>query len=478
MHVVDIDLQGFREVHAKATIEARNNACPALAIWRQDIGPFDPAGLLRPLFERSTRTFVWVSPETSVIAMGSATDFTHFGRDRFAGIRRGWEKAARTAVADGPGARGVPALVGGFAFAPRPGSLPEALMWVPRVLITQDRDGRATLALSVCVDPRGTTADGPARTAADAAALLGSAGVRPCPSPQLAGTNMIEVPSASEWKALVAHTVEQIRRGRFDKAVLARQLRVTSPCGYDLPSVMGTLLDTQPGSTAFAVAAYGQAFVGATPERLVSLRGGRAESMSLAASMPRGATPAEDACLRAALLEDDKSRREQKIVTATLRRAFEQVCGTVTVPDEPHVLDLPNLRHLHTRIVGEVADPESASVLDLVERLHPTPAVGGQPRRAALEWLGEAEPFDRGWYAGPVGWMNDDQEGDFAVAIRSAHLEEGTATLYAGCGIVAGSDPDAELEETRLKFRPMLNALAVPLSEGAPYRRVECKDLD
>src|SRR5688500_3065417 len=104
MHVADIDLQGFREVHAKATIEARNNACPALAIWRQDIGPFDPAGLLRPLFERSTRTFVWVSPETSVIAMGSATDFTHFGRDRFAGIRRGWEKAARTAVADGPGA--------------------------------------------------------------------------------------------------------------------------------------------------------------------------------------------------------------------------------------------------------------------------------------------------------------------------------------------------------------------------------------
>ncbi|MEV4362562.1 isochorismate synthase [Nonomuraea sp. NPDC049625] len=471
MHVADIDLPGFLEVHAKATIEARNNACPALATWRQEIPPVDPVGLLRPLFERSTRTFVWMSPHASVIAMGSATDFTHTGHDRFAGIRRGWERAAGTAVSGGPGPRAMPSLVGGFAFAPRPGPLPEALMWVPRVLISRDPDGTTSLALSVSVDPRPTTTDGPARTVADAFALISSGGIRPCPSPLLPGTTMIEVPSASEWKALVAHTTEQIARGRFDKAVLARQLRITSPWGYDLASVLGSLRDTQPGSTVFAVAAYGHAFVGATPERLVGLRGGRAESMSLAASMPRGATPAEDACLRSALLQDDKSRREQRIVTATLRHAFDQVCRTVTVPDEPHVLDLPNLRHLHTRIVGEIADPETASVLDLVERLHPSPAVGGHPRQAALEWVRDAEPFDRGWYAGPVGWMNDEQEGEFAVAIRSAHVQDETATLYAGCGIVAGSDPEAELEETRLKFRPMLNALAIPLSERAPYRQ-------
>ncbi|MFI7709142.1 isochorismate synthase MenF [Nonomuraea sp. NPDC049480] len=470
-----IDLPGFLEVHAKAVVEARNSARRALAVWRQEIPPVDPAGLLRPLFERSTRTFVWVSPHSSVLAMGSAMDFTHAGHDRFGGVRRDWEQALQTAVAGGPAPPTTPSLVGGFSFAPRPGPLPEALMWVPRVLIARDRGGRTTLALTASVDPRLTTTDGPARAAADAVALLSGAGVRPCPVPLIEGTTTLEIPSASEWKALVALTTEQIARGHFDKAVLARQLRVTSPWGYDLPSVLGTLLDTQRGSTVFAVAAYGHAFVGATPERLVSLRGGRAESMSLAASMPRGGTAAEDACLRAALLHDDKSRREQEIVTATLRHAFGQVCRDVTVPAQPHVLDLPNLRHLHTRVVGDIADPENASVLDLVERLHPTPAVGGHPRGAALDWLREAEPFDRGWYAGPVGWMNDEQEGDFAVAIRSAHLQEGTATLYAGCGIVAGSDPDAELAETRLKFRPLLNALAVPLSESALYRQPGAK---
>ncbi|MEU4411439.1 isochorismate synthase [Streptosporangium sp. NPDC023963] len=459
---LDIDLPGFLEVHAKATAESRNSASRTLATWRQEIDPVDPAWLLAPVFARTRRAFVWVSPESSVIAMGSAADFVERGSGRFAGIRASWERAAQNAVAGGPGRRGTPSLVGGFAFAPRPGPLPEALMWVPRVLVARDRDGRTTLALSVSVDPGNPVQDDVAGVIAQACGLLSAAGGRPCPSPYLAGTTVTEFPSAAEWKALVARAADQIGRGRFDKAVLARQLRVTSPCPYDVPSVLGSLLAAQSGTTVFAVAAGGHAFVGATPERLVSLHAGRARSMSLAASMPRGATPAEDARLRAALLEDDKSRREQQVVTAMLRRAFDQVCREVSVPAEPQVLDLPNLRHLHSRIDGEIADPENTGVLDLVERLHPTPAVGGHPREGTLDWISAAEPFDRGWYAGPVGWMNTDQEGDFAVALRSAHLHEGTATLYAGCGIVAGSDPDVELQETRLKFRPMLNALAVP----------------
>lgn len=339
-------------------------------------------------------------------------------------------------------------------------------MWAPRILIARDRDGRTTLALSVSVDPGRPARDDVVGVIAQACSLLSAAGGRPCPTLYLAGTTVREVPSAVDWKAMVVRAAEQIGRGRFDKAVLARQLHVNSPCSYDVPSVLGSLLAAQSGTTVFAVASDGHAFVGATPERLVSLHAGRARSMSLAASMPRGATPAEDARLRAALLEDDKCRREQHLVTAMLRRAFDEVCREVSVSAEPHVLDLPNLRHLHSRIDGEIADPENASVLDLVERLHPTPAVGGHPRKGTLDWIAATEPFDRGWYAGPVGWMNDDQEGDFAVALRSAHLHEGTATLYAGCGIVAGSDPDVEFQETRLKFRPMLNALAVPAYES------------
>ncbi|WP_449063788.1 isochorismate synthase [Planomonospora algeriensis] len=461
MDLPDIDLPGFLDVYAKAAAQARNDESRTLAIWRQEIGPVDPAELLVPVFARAERAFVWMSPESSVIAMGGVADFTGRGPGRFADVRAGWERAAQNAVADGPGPRGTPSLVGGFAFAPVPGPLPEALMWVPEVLIARDREGRTTLAISVSAGPGRDEGD-VVRAVARALGLLSSAGGRPCPSPRLAGTTVTEVPSAAEWKALVARTADRIGRGAFDKAVLSRRLRVSSPCPYDVPSVLGSLLDAQPGTTVFAVADGGHAFVGATPERLVGLHAGRARSMSLAASLPRGATPAEDARLRAALLEDDKCRREQHVVTAMLRHAFEQVCREVSVPDEPHVLDLPNLRHLRSGIDGEIADPENTGVLDLVERLHPTPAVGGHPRQAALDWIAAAEGLDRGWYAGPVGWMNTDQEGDFAVALRSAHLHGATATLYAGCGIVAGSDPDAELEETRLKFRPMLDALAAP----------------
>ncbi|WP_327585123.1 isochorismate synthase [Nonomuraea sp. NBC_00507] len=475
MHGADIDLSGFLEVHAKATAQARNTSRPSLAIWREELGHVDPAALLGPLFERSGRSFFWESPQCGVIALGSSADFGADSAagpgeaDRFAGIRRSWESAMENAVTGGPGSGAAPALVGGFAFAPRPGTMPGALMWLPRVLIARDRDGRTTLSLSVRVDPGPATSDAAVRVAAEAVALLSRAGGHPCNPPRQAGTTLTEIPSGQEWKALVARAVEEIGRGAFDKIVVARQLRVSSPTAYDVPSVLAALLDAQPGSTVFGVGLDGHAFVGATPERLVSLHAGRAESMSLAASMPRGGTAAEDARLRATLLADDRSRREQGIVTQAVRHAFEQMCRHVEL-DEPYVLDLPNLRHLHTRIVGEIADPDVVSVLDLVERLHPTPAVGGHPREPALAWLDRAEPIDRGWYAGPVGWMNAAQDGDFAVALRSAHLRGGIATLYAGCGIVAGSDPGGELQETWLKFRPMLAALAVPESHEPPLQ--------
>ncbi|MFI6479325.1 isochorismate synthase MenF [Nonomuraea sp. NPDC050663] len=457
-----IDLSGFLEVHAKAVAEACNSGRATLAVWRQEIDPIDPAELLIPLFVHTRRAFVWVSPQSSVLAMGTAADFSGRGPARFATVRAGWEPAARDVVEGGPGPRGTPSLVGGFAFAPGDGPMPDGLMWVPKVLISREADGPAVLSLSVGVEPGPAASDDVVRVVNQAYGWLTAVGGRPCRSPHLEGTTVTEVPPPDEWKALAGRAVEQVGSGAFGKAVLARQLRVDAPCSYDIPSVVGALIEGQPGSTVFAVALDRHAFVGATPERLVGVRTGQARSMSLAASMPRGATPEEDARLRDALLADDKSRREQQMVTAMLRQAFDRVCGEVRVPAEPYVMDLPNLRHLHSRIEGRIADPSNTGVLDLVELLHPTPAVGGHPRQAALDWIAAAEPFDRGWYAGPVGWMNTDQEGDFAVALRSAHLHGRTATLYAGCGIVAGSDPEAELEETRLKFRTMLDALAVP----------------
>ncbi|MEV4892432.1 isochorismate synthase [Nonomuraea sp. NPDC055795] len=442
---------GFEEICAKAAAEARNAGHPVLALWREEIERVEP--LLPSAPSRST--FFWSSGDLTILAMDRAIAFPAEGPNRFAEVRQAWERTARTMVGGGPGERATPTLVGAFSFGEGPGSL----MWVPRVLVAQRARGPATLCLAARADPVHGVEDDAARTAWRAVSWLAGPVVRPCPPLPVTGAAIEELPAAEEWKAMVARAVGHIEAGRFSKVVLARRLRVRLPYPPDLGGLLHTLVGAQPGATVFAAGTGTRTFAGASPERLVAVRGGRAETMSLAATLPRGSTGGDDARLRAELLGDAKCRREQAIVTDMLRGALAEVCHEVEAPDEPEVLDLPHVRHLHSRVRGRIADPETTGVLDLVERLHPTPAVGGHPREQALGWLRAAEGFDRGWYAGPIGWVNADHEGDFAVALRSALLDGGVATLFAGCGIVAGSDPERELAETWLKFRPMLSAL-------------------
>ena len=176
-----------------------------------------------------------------------------------------------------------------------------------------------------------------------------------------------------------------------------------------------------------------------------------------AGSARRGATEEEDRRLGEVLRADPKELHEHAVVVQALREGLEPLCSRLDIPEAPDLLCLPNVQHLHTPIEGLLnAD---RGVLELVERLHPTPAAGGLPRDAALPLIRQWEPFDRGWYAGPVGWVDGRGDGDFAVAIRSALIRRQEAFLYAGCGIVAGSDPEREYAESCLKLRPMLWAL-------------------
>jgi menaquinone-specific isochorismate synthase len=202
-------------------------------------------------------------------------------------------------------------------------------------------------------------------------------------------------------------------------------------------------------------------FLGASPELLLRRRGDFVESHPLAGTIPRSGDPTVDEQLAAALLGSDKDRAEHRFVVDDVARVLAPWCTDLDVPDEPSIVPLRNVSHLGTRITGHLR-PEAPSALELASLLHPTPAVGGTPRKEALAWLARNEQLDRGPFAGPVGWVDRHGDGDWMVGIRSARVHGATAHLYAGVGVVADSEPAAELAETQLKLQALLAALVRP----------------
>ena len=267
----------------------------------------------------------------------------------------------------------------------------------------------------------------------------------------------IGLPS-EEWKSLVGEVASGIRDGSLGlrKVVLARAVQVETHA--PIAGALRYLATNYPTCTVFAYAHGDACFLGATPERLVSVRDGVATAMALAGSAPRGATPEEDVAIGNRLLSDAKERNEHAVVVDALREAFEPLSARVVADAEPRLKKLPNVQHLCTPIHAHLLPGQT--VLDLVHKLHPTPAVGGYPRDAATAFIREREALDRGWYAAPFGWMDDHGNGEFVVALRSAVVRNGVATLFAGCGIVGDSDPETEFAESGWKLRPMLNALS------------------
>jgi isochorismate synthase len=270
-----------------------------------------------------------------------------------------------------------------------------------------------------------------------------------------------ELPTLSRaaWQSLVESTAASIRAGEagLRKVVLARAQQVRSEQPFDVPSALRWLAEAYPTCTIFAFGDAERTFLGASPERLVNVHNGLASSMALAGTIRRGESEAEDAALACQLLQDPKERSEHAFVVDALRDSFSGLCTRVIVDGEPRVERFPNVQHLLTRVHGQVRGGVGA--LDLVQAVHPTPAMGGSPRAAALERIRDRERLDRGWYSGAFGWLDARGDGEFVVAIRSALVTSRTATLFAGCGIVADSDAPAEYAESELKLRPMLAAL-------------------
>lgn len=260
-----------------------------------------------------------------------------------------------------------------------------------------------------------------------------------------------------DWKNSVRLATEKIKRNEAEKIVLARELRLKLTKNASISNVIERLIQAQSNSYVFAFEHGEDCFVGATPERLVKVEKSRLLSTCLAGTAPRGETEETDARISAQLLHDEKNREEHDFVVQMIRKAIESYCTGIEIPNEPVILPLKNLQHLYTPVTATLKD--TYSIFDVIGKLHPTPALGGTPTKESLAFIREHEQLDRGWYGAPIGWLDSNQNGEFAVALRSGLIQGDEASLFAGCGVVRNSDIESEYEETNIKFLPMLSVL-------------------
>lgn len=260
-----------------------------------------------------------------------------------------------------------------------------------------------------------------------------------------------------EFLALVEAAVEAIEGGHLDKVVLAREVIVEANRPIVVHEVLERLRTLYPSTMVFSIDGY----VGASPELLVSRQGRSIASHPLAGTYARSGDPAVDERMAVALFESGKDRQEHRYVVDAIAAVLAPLCDRLDVPEVPSIMQLRNVLHLGTHIEGELCEP-APSALELVAALQPTPAVGGTPTEVALAWLAANEGLERGRYAGPVGWVDGEGNGEFALGIRSADIDSNRARLVAGVGLVKGSDPESELAETQLKLQALLAAVVRP----------------
>ena len=456
----------LREALRAALSEAALEAHPVLVSVVLPTAVVDPLALFAAAEEAGLARALWSQPAegVSLLGVGAAWTARASGPGRFAQVAEAWSDLTDGAVAtgDASGRGRGPLLLGGFGFSDEPArtaawrGFEMAELVLPALLLTLTPDG-AWLTASHVRAP-GDAPDQVVDALASTWGRLVDPAVSWKPSPLRPALRLVaSQPGAADWRASVSRLAGAVGRGRLDKVVLARQVEVVAESAIDVPAVLERLRTSAPESTTFAVGHGARTFLGATPERLVRLDGRRLRSVAMAGSTRRGGNPASDERLAAELLASEKEREEHAVVVDMLRATLAPLTDALDIPSHPHVEQLRHLQHLVTPVEGHLRAP--SSVLRLAERLHPTPAVGGTPRDLALELIGEEESHERGWYAGPLGWVDRAGDGEFVVALRSGIVEDRSATLLAGCGIVADSDPEREWQESTTKLLALGSAL-------------------
>ncbi len=362
------------------------------------------------------------------------------GEDRFRDAEDTWQELLRRAVIrDEVGLPGTgPVAFGSFAFSPS--SPAGGVLVVPEVVVGH-RAGQwwlTTVSTGAVRPPAQLTTPEPVTGPGDTAYADGAL-------------------SALEWQAAVAEAIRRIGRGEVDKVVLARDLEARTSHPVDARWLLGRLADRYPGCWTFSV----EGLVGATPEMLVRRNKGLVTSRVLAGTIRRSGDDARDLALAASLARSSKDLEEHEYAVRSVADALTPHCTSTNVPESPFVLHLANVMHLATDVTGVLTDETSS--LGLAAALHPSAAVCGTPTGSAADLITEVEAMDRDRYAGPVGWMDASGDGEWGIALRCGRLDDSDPRrlrLFAGCGIVAGSDPETELAESTAKLVPMRDALA------------------
>ena len=453
---------------SEAVRRARESGGEAIASVTLRVDPrTDPSAVAFASRRAGEPWFCFEQPErngSALATLGSVRTLQASGPDRFAEVAREWRRLAAGATCDppdGPAGSGLVA-VGGFAFAADGGGspgwmgYPPACLEVPEAALARRGDDvRLTLAALATADD--TVEDLIARIERRVASLRTAS--MPLVDPAPAGRYRVGGAMPPEhYVSAVERAVERIRAGEIEKIVLAREVQVHAPAPYDAAAVFGVLREAFPGCYVFCVGRGDAAFVAASPELLVRREGQRASTVALAGSTRRSADPAVDDHLGEQLMRSAKDREEQAIVARRIERTLRPHALWVTSAPEPAIIRMANIQHLATPIRAQLASPIGA--VDLAGLMHPTPAVGAEPAERAADLIPALEGLDRGWYAGPVGWTDAYEDGEFCVALRCALLRGAVAHCYAGVGVVRDSDPATELAETEIKLAAMLPVVA------------------
>ncbi len=403
----------------------------------------DDVRSLLPLADQ-TNPLLWLRQGYGITGIGEALRLEFSGPTRMRDAALLWREVAAAAdVSDEvrmPGS-GLVAF-GTFAFADS--SAKSSVLVVPRTIVGR-RDGISWVTQVTVSDSDSSTETAPPASVPRRTAFGTEYRIGLTPGAE----------SADGFKAHVAEAVDHIVAGDVDKVVLSRDLTGHVPVGADIRRVLADLALGYPNCWTYSV----DGLIGSSPETLVTVSDGSVTARVLAGTASRGRDAASDSQAATDLVSSAKDQDEHRFAVQSVLDSLRSHTAHVTTSEVPFALKLPNLWHLATDVEGTLTD--DATSLDLIDAMHPTAAVAGSPTDKATALIDELEPFDRGRYAGPVGWVGADGDGEWAIALRSAQVEpNGNVTAYAGCGIVAESVAEKELAETKMKFRPIVDAFA------------------
>lgn len=418
---------------------------------------------------RGHERFYWEDGREQITfaGFGVATELFAWGEGRYDSIQRQAQALFHdTLVYNEQAPLAAPRLFGGFAF--RPDFAPDST-WaafhpahfvLPHYQLVQ-QGGESWLTINAQLPPDEEPDSLMPQLHEALVARYGLLLAEPSRVNQMPPPVAVHYPmSLAAWEEMIAQATKRTRTTEMSKVVLSRVCEIRFGERVNVDGALDFLAQKYASSFRFLFEPRpGHAFYGATPELLVRVNGRSLTTMGLAGSIARGKTAVADAALAEEMLNSRKDRHEHAIVVDSIRRRLQPLTNCLNAPDVPSVLQLSNIQHLYTPISATLR--QTSGVLPLVEILHPTPALGGSPRHLAMQFIQEAEPVTRGWYGAPIGWIDHNLDGAFAVAIRSAVAQEKRVWLYAGAGIVSDSIPQKEWDETALKFRPMLEALGM-----------------